>query len=225
MKGLLSLSFLLVLMLTSFQCEDEKVEFVFMILELPFTVTPENDSISVGDTLWITSDFPDTIREYNSGEYFKLEDFSFNFSLALRKLTSNQLSISQQPGATSSFNFHQEVGFISYFGETFSDFNLLYSQGRYKSRIGIIPQNTGVYCVNFLGPSQLDLKEVIDLGTTGDGQRRVPHYDTMYFMINDGLLTNFDLFKENCRAISLENPIPGNIYYEQKGAFTFRVVP
>jgi len=216
---------LLLLTISAFRCDPEQdPEFVFMIFTLPISVSPATSEISIGDTLWITSDFPDTIREYNSGEYYKLENFNFNFSLGLFQLVDNQKSISEQPGATSSFNFSQEVGSITFFGETFSDYNFVYSQEKYLSRIGIIPQSIGVFCVNFLGPSQLDLESVIDLGKTQDGRQRIPAYRNMYFTINEGLNNNFDLFQENCRAISLELPIPDNIYYEQKSTFTFRVV-
>jgi len=45
-----------------------------------------------------------------------------------------------------------------------------------------------------------------------------------FFLINDGQ-TNFDLFTQNCRAGSLENPEDfKNAFAEQKGTFTFRVV-
>lgn len=224
-SGFSSLILLQLLPVTAFKCDDEKPPlFEFMIFELPFGVTPEDDSIKVGDTLWIFSNFPDTIREYNSGNYFKLVNFNFNFSLALFKLTNDQKSISEQPGATSSFNFIQKIGFISFFGETFNTYNMVYSQEKYISRIGIIPQTSGVFCINFLGPAKLELKSVIDLGKTKDGRQRIPSYRNIYFTINEGLNNNFDLFKQNCRAVSIEFPIPDNIYNEQKGTFTFRVV-
>ncbi|MBX2946264.1 MAG: hypothetical protein KF725_10555 [Cyclobacteriaceae bacterium] len=209
----------------AFRCEEDKSpEFVFMIFELPFNVTPGNDYINVGDTLWITSEIPDTIHEYYSGDYYKIVNFDFSFSLGIRKLVSGGFNFGDQPGATAQFNFIQEIGSIPFFGETFSDFKLVYINEKYVSKIGIIPQSTGVYCLNFLGPSQLELKSVTDLGRTLDGRQRIPAYETLFFIINGGN-NNLSLLRENCILSSDSNPNNYRaFYYEQKGTFTFRVV-
>jgi hypothetical protein len=70
---------------------------------------------------------------------------------------------------------------------------------------------------------QIDLKPIIDLGITPNGRKKIPVYEAFYFVVNEGV-TNFELFKEHCKAESIENPAPINVYYEQKGSFTFRVV-
>ncbi len=223
-SGLKSLILLFLLALTAFKCDDERPpQFEFMIFELPFTIIPGNEVIQMGDTLWITSSMADSIKEYHSDNFYKIENFNFNFSLGLFQLTGNQKSLGEQPGATTSFHFVQEIGTITYFGETFSDFNLVYAQEKYLSRIGIIPQSLGVFSVNFLGPSELELNSVIDLGVTEDGRQRIPVYEALFFIINEGN-TNFDLFTENCLDTSTNPDNYREYYYIRKGTFTFRVV-
>ena len=154
------------------------------------------------------------------------EDKSPEFVFMIFELPFNVTAgnFGDQPGATAQFNFIQEIGSIPFFGETFSDFKLVYINEKYVSKIGIIPQSTGVYCLNFLGPSQLELKSVTDLGRTLDGRQRIPAYETLFFIINGGN-NNLSLLRENCILSSDSNPNNYRaFYYEQKGTFTFRVV-
>lgn len=181
--------------------------------------------------LMLFIDFPDTILDLNSMKYYKIINMDFKELLGLRKLSSNELTISEQPGALESFSFFKNSATLFNIGGTFADLKFSYSNERYSFKLGIIPKATGIFCVNFLWPIQLNdgfdeglnLKNYIDLGLTIDGRRRVPIHKATYVVINNGE-TNFDLFEANCRAISLEVPIEGNIYYEQKGTFTFEVV-
>jgi hypothetical protein len=80
----------------------------------------------------------------------------------------------------------------------------------------------GVYSINILNPEEFDLSS-ITLGLTADGRKRIPVYRHIYYPINNGN-TNFELFRKHCKAVSLDFPTEQNIYYEQKGIFTFRVV-
>jgi hypothetical protein len=99
----------------------------------------------------------------------------------------------------------------------------------YHYQIGLIGTSTGIYTVNFLWPidlhglpeEQVDLRSVIDLGEE-NGRPRVPVYEAFYFVVNNGE-NNFEMFKEHCKAASIDDPSTINLFYEQKGTFTFRV--
>ncbi len=98
-------------------------------------------------------------------------------------------------------------------------FSFNYSQNQYRYKIGLIPNSTGIFSLNFLWPidlhgipeEQIDLTTVIDLGVTPAGRKRIPVYEAFYFFINDGN-NNFDLFKENCKAASVEHPTNINVF-------------
>lgn len=224
--GVVCLVLFLIITLTSFQCQEDK-ERVFepILFELEFTIAPADSIAFVGDTIWITANIPDSIRDWHTGNRYKLIDFNFDLSLVIRKLFDQQKPVGDQPGATSAFDFIIKEGTL-YLFETFNDFRMAYRDGYYLFRVGVIPKAAGVYCFNFLTPpaNSIDIRQAIKLERTPDGRERIPVYDGTYVIVNDGVHTNFDLFKKHCRAISLEVPIPDNIYYEQKGSFTFRVV-
>ncbi len=225
--GLTTLVLFLAITFTSMRCEENKVQIFERIrFELPFTIIPFDSIVRIGDTLWITAHIPDSIRDWNTGNRYRLIDFDFDLSLVVRKLIDKYKPVGDQPGATSVFDFIIEDGTL-YLFETFNDFKMAYRDDYYSFRVGIIPKATGVYCFNFLSPpanTTFNLRKVIKLENTPDGRERVPVYDGTYIIVNEGTHTNFDLFKKHCRAISLELPSPSNIYYEQKGSFTFRVV-
>jgi hypothetical protein len=216
----------------AFRCEEEKQpEFVFMSFVIPISIRPVTEEVALSDTLWIQGSFADTLLEYYSGEYYKLAGFDFKSKLCLRELTTDLKYISDQPGAFDKFNISNLIGSVAQVSSICGAFNLIYSQGKYHYRIGLKPTTPGVYCINFLWPidlhgmpeEQIDLRSVIELDNSADGRQRIPVYEAFYFEVNNGD-TNFDLFKQNCRSAAVENPVPINIYYEQKGSFTFRVV-
>lgn len=213
-------------------CKKEPApEFLDFIFEVPLQITPVQDTVNIGDTLWLEADFPDTVKEHNSGKYYQLlpTDFNFRTRIGFFRLVSVKGDISDQPGFTQGFDIVNQVGSVERLQETFGDFKLRHSQNRYQARIGIIARQPGVGCINFLttavrnGSAGKDENlSFLDLGKTPQGGSRKAVLREIYHVINQGD-TNFDLFRQHCRAISLEKPIEPNVYYEQKATFTFVV--
>lgn len=221
---LTSMIVLLFVSTINFQCDKEKYpEFVEMTFVIPMLVAPENSTIKLGDTLWLSAAFQDSILEYNSNERFKFENFTFGSSIGIHKLIDGQQPLSQQPGATRSFISLVENGTITFPGETFYSFQFEQKENNYFLKIGFVPTVKGVFSIAPLDPPELNLKNAVNLGKTADGRQRIPVYKGIYFTINDGN-NDFELFKKNCYAVSLDYPTVSNIYYEQKGRFTFQVV-
>jgi hypothetical protein len=224
-KGASCFSLLLVLFLasTAFNCEGEKEpEFIMMDFVLPFTITPTDASFSLGDTLWVEAAFSEKLEEYNSKIYYDIKDFDFQSKIGIRELTNPNLDLSDQPSAVDFFSFIPITGTMPFIGETFSPFKFEYRENQYFFKLGLAPKQKGVFCVNFLPPSELDLQPGLNLGKTNDGRKRIPAFQHLYFIINEGN-TNFDLFKKHCKASSITTPLEINIFYEQKGTFTFEV--
>jgi hypothetical protein len=214
------------------QCKDNKdPEFVFMTFILPISIEPKVVEWGVGDTLWITGAFPDTLLELHSGNYYRLTDFNFKSKVCMARLVDPGLYLSQQPPAIQDFSFVSITGSFTYPGTLCGDFNFIYDQGKYRYRIGVVPHSLGAYNLYFIWPidlhglpeEQIDLRPAINLARTPDGTERIPVYEAFYYVINDGN-TNFEIFKNSYRATSLEDPSDLNVYTEQKGSFAFRVV-
>lgn len=233
LTGLVGLLALFSLIISAFRCDpEENPEYVSMIFVLPISITPATEQLVLGDTLWISGSFPDTLQEYYSKKYYKLSDFNFKSKICLDKLINNSLYLSEQPGAVENFDVINEIGNLSNQGSSCGAVNFEYQSKKYHYKIGLVTKSTGVFSIFFLMPvdlhglpeEQIDLKPVINLGETSDGRKRIPVYEAFFFLVNDGQ-TNFDLFTQNCRAGSLETPEDfKNVFAEQKGTFTFRVV-
>ncbi|TGE15263.1 hypothetical protein [Hymenobacter elongatus] len=87
--------FLCVLLLAG--CKREPApEFVDLIFQIPFALTPERDTVAVGDTLWLTADFSDQLRDFYTGQRYPVPPASFRLRtlLGLLRLTLPTRSIS-----------------------------------------------------------------------------------------------------------------------------------
>ncbi len=213
---------LLLLLLISGKCTEQDPEFVFMTFEIPISISPDSETLSSGDTLWIKGQFPDTLREIHSGKYFKLENFDFKSKICLTKISNNQLYVSQQQPAFDEF---------IYTGDVFQTSSICgrvkfnYSGNDYFYTIALIPKSHGVFNVFFNRPvnlhdvpdERIDLLPYITLGVGSDGRKRIPVYEAFLFIVNNGK-TNYDLFKRYAK--------PGTdiVPSEEKGSFTFQVI-
>jgi hypothetical protein len=215
---------------TSCGCKKEEVppEYLRIIFEIPLTITPIKDSVQVGDTLWLEASFPDSIRDHNSGKYYKVPpSFDFRTAVGFLKLVLPDKTINRQPGFASGFNIINKTGGIENVGSTFGGVKFAHDSNRYYLRIGIISNQKGVGSISFhtrwltgrVYGGDPDLS-FLDLGQTPSGGKRIPVLDNIYYIINEGE-TNFHLFQRHCVAASLTYPIESNVFFEQKGTYTF----
>ena len=215
---------LFLISITACKCDDDKsIEYVDIILMLDFKVTPIADTFHLGDTIWLTLDSPDTLLDYNSKKYFKIENFDFKSRVGIISLVNKNIYISEQPGALGDFTLFSKKGLLSNPRDTFADLATVYSEDSYQCKIAFIPNKKGLFCVEFLSPEYLDLS-LIKLDKSSEGRRKIPVYRGLFYSINMGVNNNFDLLEANSKLTSITYPIPENIYAEQKGTFTFQVV-
>lgn len=225
--------FLLILLLLAGCAEKPENEYTNFIFQLPFQMTPR-DTVAVGDTLWLTADFSEQLREFYSGNAYSVtpQNFELRNKLGLYRLINKEKNLANQPSATGDFTFVNKIGQIVDRGNTNSPITYKYTDGRYQLKVGLIPKSKGVFCASFLdgwgsrnrNENPPDLSYLVP-GRTADGGKRIANFQTFRFYINDGK-TNFYLFKEHCLALSL-SPDPaiskGNINAEQESTFTFVV--
>ena len=204
-------------------CKKETPDFVELRFVLPYSIEPNKAAYKIGDTLWLSANFPDTVLEYLSRDYIKVKEYHFPTSLGFLKLISNQFNLGKQPGAAASFNVVNKLGKTTTQFETFNPFEVVYIDGHYKCLIGIIPKQAGVFCLNFLSPKAEGINfNFIDLGYNADGVKRQGYYSQFYYIINGGNV-NVDVLRANCLLSSDSDTTSSLLYYEQKGTFTFEV--
>lgn len=224
MKGIANV-FIVFCLVTAFQCECEQTEqYVVLELELPVLIRPSSRSISVGDTLWMKVDNPDTLHDYLSNKFYKLPKYKFPVRIALLKLIDSNLYETDQPAAITMFTFDQVVGKVENIGSFSADLVLEYNESaeRYGLQIGIIPRETGVFCIRLFleyGSRGLRLPVV-------DQKSLVSNPDIFYALGNFGFVMNdgnfhFDLYKENVKTGSILGTEPD--FKEKFNTYTFEV--
>ena len=195
-----------------------------MRFEVPLSITPIKDTIDLGDSLLLEANFPDSLLDIKSGKFFKLPNFDFKIRIAILKLGNINLSLAQQPGASSSFHFINETGAVDDLSETFGGLKFEYINGIYKAKVLVIPKQIGVFALTFFSRlsghnNELDF---IDLGRTESGGRKIANLTNVYFLVNDSQ-TNYELLKQNSKLGSIVSPNTENIRDEKNGTYTFAV--
>lgn len=196
-----------------------------MIFEVPLNISPIKDTINLGDTLVLQANFPDTVKELNSGKYYRLQNFDFKTRIGFFTFHTNSinLSISQQPGAGASFVINNEIEGVKGTTETFGDLVLSYDGKSYKAKTKLIPKQRGVYAINFysryINDDDFPL-DFINVGIDGNGNKRIALMRNVWYTVNEGQ-TNFDLYRKNTKTGDLNSP--QNRHYEMKSTYTFAV--
>ena len=115
------------------------------LFELPFSVYPINDTLQIGDTLWIEAHFDHGMPDVNSNDVVVLEDFSFYSELDISKVDSSEI----EEGAYS-FNYHIMEGNYSNIpfsgGWTVGTIQYDYAGGVYNFGLGMETLEKGLFC-------------------------------------------------------------------------------
>ena len=200
LTGCISLLALVCLTLMLTYCKEKPFASQSLRFVLPITINPSASAANRGDTIWIEASFSDSLLELNSNKKIKLANFDFGqTSIGIRRLVDKQKGLSDQASAVINFDLIDKDGQITFPGETFVDFKFRYDMLKceYLLRVGIAPRSVGIFCINFLGPTELFYENVLDLGIASNGAKIIPRYDYIVFPINNGI-NNIELFRENC---------------------------
>lgn len=189
---------LIMLLLMAASCDKEKLkEYIEIRLEIPISITSPEASISLGDTLWIISEFPDTLSDYISKQYLKVGDFSFYTSILLTKLVSKSLYETEQPAAAGAFDFYFDEGSISDIGSLGGKLNLKRQSNGYRIKFGLVPKFRGTYGIRFLYRSSENWRVPI----LDDDNNRIYVMYFMNYILNDGDF-HFDLYEANVKTVT-----------------------
>jgi hypothetical protein len=190
---------LIILLFLAGSCEHESAkEYVTVMLEIPFSITPPQASIHLGDTLWIESIFPDTLHDFLSKKYFKVPNYDFFTRIQLIKLISNSLFETQQPAAAGAFDYYYHTGNITEFSSLGGKLNFTYDGESYAIKFGLIPKYIGIYTLIMFFKEKGTIVPIVD--QFNSNQNRVYIMYRMNYLLNNGEV-HYDLYFENCKTV------------------------
>lgn len=138
--------FMCMLFLTS--CGTECMKFHSPIL--PYYVYPTNDTIHIGDTIWLEARIPVNMKDFETGEIANYRGVDFNSYFDIQILTDTTRYISDQPNpsyATSKFTLIKSSG-DCIFDDEVCRINYLDRNDSFLFKVGFIAKNEGIYRIN-----------------------------------------------------------------------------
>ena len=191
----------------------------------PVSITPNTDTINVGDTLWIEVNLPDSIYDNTNSRKFYLPSFNFQSYMSVRKLVDNTANWSFQLNSSNNFNTKNNIGSIYKTTSSSIDFQPVYQNNHYVFKGAIIPKDNGVYCLVFTNFSyEQRLTEILGLEQikplAPDANNFSIKLDFIDYKINNGN-THYNIFTQHCKS---NNDAPSNLYWKEENyIYTFVV--
>ncbi|HSC53752.1 MAG TPA: hypothetical protein VLC98_09035 [Phnomibacter sp.] len=217
----LIISFMLCFFLAA--CNKEKLvwEEVYFEFEMPFTITPNRDTVSVGEVLRIQAQFSDSLYDLRTKKKYYLPDFNFKIIAGVNELINPLNKIYDQPSAVNSFTIIDNRNQITSATATYINFYLIYQSGQYWLDIILVPKKKGVYAIQLFNagePGGGYLKLPQSLAPSEPGIKRFPVAQQHRYLFNEGN-SNYEIFKANCL------PFKGTIdtLWEKRATYTFVV--
>ncbi len=210
------------IILLFYSCHKPKpVDLVRMDFELPATFTPVKDTVQLSDTLLFTMNFPDTLREANSGNFYKIKNFPFNLYLSAIRIGDSTKSMGQQELATNKFTYFSILGNFLNTNSVSTLFKLNYIGNRYQASCKILPKERGVYVfgIVYVIPTDSNIPDSILSLPDVDGKKQILSLRFPVFLFNNGN-TNFSLLQKNAKVGAVIN---GGITSDYRGFYTFAV--
>jgi hypothetical protein len=189
-------------------------------------------SVSSGYRWSISSDSPtfNTLYDNTFGEtvvqgadLYTLKNYDFETRFIIKRLTNKNSKLSEQPGAITSFIILNDTGSANPIDENGGEFKFEYENGKYSAKVGLVTNNTGLFTFYFNPPDYLDFSS-ISFGYGQGGNLNQGRYKTILYIINRLSYNNIDLLNQNCQFSLDILPVPFNIYYVEKGTYTFEVI-
>lgn len=178
--------------------------------EIPLSLTPSNDTIQVGDTLWLESFIPNQLADKKTNEIVDVTGFDFKI-----RANISRMEIESTPDALNDFTFINIFGnveLLALSSITKSKIHYNFTGNSQNLKVGLIPQKPGLYQISFYNLTM----EIENVDITKNSECREDLVIT--YIMNDGKENNYYLLESS----------PGQVgTYEQfqiAGAYAFIVV-
>ena len=127
----------------------------YYTFEMPVTISPINDSINIGDTLWFEINVSSMLKDRESNTVIDVKDqmlaWDQNMMIFFREIVDSLGNIAEQEDAVSKFDFIYDKGsLVNYTGNLAKGLKFSYENGQYSIKTGIIPKDSGIYFLTFL---------------------------------------------------------------------------
>lgn len=191
----------------------------------PVSITPNSDSVNVGDTLWIVVNLPDSIYDNTNIRKFYLPSFDFQSYMSVNKLVNNTHTWGSQLPSSGSFNTTNNTGNIYRVTSSSIDFQPVYQNNHYVFKGAIIPKEVGVYCLVFINLSyEQRLTEILGIEQVKPLAPEANNFaiklDFIDYKINNGN-THYNIFTQHCKS---NNDAGSNMYWKEDNyIYTFVV--
>ena len=159
------------LLFVNMDCHKSKCvqEYVF---DLPYTHSLVNDTISIGDTIWITADFGPQLTDNKTGEVCSFNNIDFQSSLIFGEISGSKMRFLNEKFTLINIIGSATLSFFS------NDTNYTLGKGgsydikyegtvNYKLILGFIPKERGLYTAMY-SSSKLD-RRIEKIETKCDG--------------------------------------------------------
>jgi len=208
--------------------KDKLVVPANFILLAAMTITPDKAEMRVGDTLWLDTNYSDSLVEYFTRKKYRIrpQNVPFRTGFAIYQLPG--IGLEAVPVA-NTVNAVAKRGRISVGGTATGEFFLDYDGSHYRGRFGFIPSRPGITTFRFLlrqntGSRDAVPLDFIQLPPDSQGQRQRAFLLNSYFVVNDGKRNNYDLYSRHTKAFSNDpNVQPEQLIYEMQSTFTVEV--
>ena len=152
MKNLIYFSFFALLIASCGKFNSCKTYYTF---EMPVTISPVKDTVSIGDTLWLEINVTSLLKDRESNTVIDVKDqmltWDENMMIFFRKIVFPSKHIADQEDAVSKFDFIYETGkFVKYTGNLAKGMEFYYNNGQYLLKTGIIPKESGIFFFTFM---------------------------------------------------------------------------
>ncbi|TDN37623.1 hypothetical protein A8B98_03620 [Hymenobacter sp. UV11] len=185
----------------------------------------------VGDTLWLETNFSDSLLDLNSGKRYRIQpqDMSLETVFAIHELHG----LGQKTtGLASTFRIVERIGQAAAGGEYTGLFTTIYDGHSYRAKFGLIPTKRGFTSISLLllppGGAKGFGRFIPFLTFPPDAQGREQKavLDNMYLIINEGKANNYDLYRQQFtidpETTGTDVP-PASLIYGRESTFTFEV--
>lgn len=182
-------------------------------IQLQFNLTPQIDTFKIGDTIWVSSDFSNEVKELNYNNPIVMDNIDFHSELSFEK-------ISEEPfqNANLKFSTVEEYGNLSLIqlvGASIFSINYLYENNKYKAKFGFVASEKGLYTVllsSFLSDDSIPLNE-----SSFECEEKI---ESIEYLLNNGINNNYEFI--SLSADSLIRTTTKEVY-DKFGQYSFFV--
>jgi hypothetical protein len=181
---------------------------VFYIFEVPHHIYSIHDTLSIGDTLWLESNFSDNLYDKQSGSRFVIPPDKFKVEMILNKIDTIGTN-----SVLPFFNLHNtNTGSIKKQG-SFVINSYKFDSHIYSIKSGIVPLKKGLYTI-FINSSYAEVGLPLNFEDKCDNEKGYFHFNT-----NNRTGNRYNLYKNSAGY----NKTLTEEYYNNSGSYTFVV--